>query len=137
MITDKQLEFSDSQALTATAVSDNVIDLGYAGADAGTGETLYVVVHFETAFGGTSPTFQLELEESADNSTYTDVVVSKELSAAPDDGLLIIPVPRHSGRYLRLNYVLGGTSPTVTVSSSIADGPQAWKSYPDALAKIQ
>jgi hypothetical protein len=46
---DKQLEFSDSQAVTATAISTNVVDLNTAfnyntGVDIGTGEDVYLVL---------------------------------------------------------------------------------------------
>lgn len=137
MIIDHQLRFSNSQALTATAVSENVIDLGYADADAGTGEQMYLVLHFETELGGTSPTFQLELQDSADNSTFNTVALTKEVTEAPADGLLVLPVPRHNGRYLRANYVLGGTDPTATVSAGIVESEQAWRAYPDALDKVE
>lgn len=136
MIIDHQLRFSNSQALTATAVSTNVIDLGYADADSGTGEQMFVVAHFETALGGTTPTFQIELQQSDDNSTYETILLSKEVSEAPADGLMVFSLPRHSGRYLRLNYTLGGTSPTVTISSGVVAGEQSWTARPDALTKI-
>lgn len=136
MIIDKQLELSDAQALTGTAASTNVIDLGYANADSGTGETMYLVVTSEADLGGTSPTIEIALQESADNSTFTDVVKTAALTSFDAGTHKVIPLPRHQGRYIRANYTLGGTSPTATVSAAIVQGEQAWYAYPDALAKI-
>jgi hypothetical protein len=49
MLIDGQVEFSDAQAVTATANSTNVIDMGLANQDAGTGQPLYIVVQVQAA----------------------------------------------------------------------------------------
>lgn len=137
MITDKELEFSNSQALTATAASTNAIDLGYADADAGTGETTYIVVNSEANLGGTTPSVQVQVQSSnTEGSGYTTVVESAALTGFDEGEYIVIAVPKTAGRYLRLNYVLAGTNPTATVSAGIVQGEQAWKSYPDALARV-
>ncbi|OPX89055.1 MAG: hypothetical protein A4E53_01663 [Pelotomaculum sp. PtaB.Bin104] len=57
MLVDAQNLFSDEQAITAAAASENIIDLGEA-RDIGTGENLYVVLVVDTT-----------LDDSGDDST--------------------------------------------------------------------
>src|SRR3546814_11166851 len=51
MYLDKENEFSDAQAVTATAISENVIDLGATNTlkDIGAGEEVWLVVRTRTA----------------------------------------------------------------------------------------
>jgi hypothetical protein len=75
MILDKFLEFSDAQAVTATAISTNVVDLyplgGKGGTnttrDLGTGEDVHLVVRTVTAATdvGSDATLTVTLESSA------------------------------------------------------------------------
>lgn len=138
MLLDKELEFSDGQALSGAgaAVSTNVIDLGYAGGDAGTGEQMYLVVKANADQGGTTPTLAVALQHSdVEGSGYTDVatIPAQEYSEGETK---VLTVPPTAGRYLRLNYTLGGTTPTADVSAFIVQGEQAWKAYADALEAV-
>lgn len=106
----------------AAAANGTGVDLrGYDGALA----ALDVV-----ALGGTSPTATFKLQESDDDSTYTDVATADlqgggQPAAVSAAGLV---VRGYSGakRYLRWRLdALTGTSPTVTASGTIIRGHAA------------
>jgi len=119
MIIDSQHLFSDAQALTVTAASTNLIDLG-AERKIGVGEPMAVVIACDVALAGTSPTFVATLQ-SDDNSGFSSaatVIASASQSSFAAGAKLVIPLPQgNTERYVRLNYTLGGTSPTITVTS--------------------
>lgn len=81
MILDAENEFSDAQAVTSTAISSNVIDLGPVNhnttRDIGTGEEVYLVVITQTAATDTSSdatlTVSLESDSTADLATSATV----------------------------------------------------------------
>lgn len=82
MIIDRQLQFSTDQAITADAISENVIDLGPLGAgntirDIGAGKTLYLHILVKTALtdadGTPTLTVTLESDDVADLSTTPTV----------------------------------------------------------------
>ena len=140
MIIDKTLEFSDAQALTATAASTNSIDLTVA-RDVGVGMPLYINVTVDVALAGTSPTFQVSVQTD-DNSAFsspTTKFLGPVFSTAPAGTVMAIPVPRDvlDERFARLNYVMGGTTPTVTVSAHVSgeQGPDI-TSYPDGVTYV-
>ena len=130
---DKELEFSDGQALTATAVSTNVVDLGYEEADIGTGKQLFLVVRSGADMGGTNPTINVALQESdTENFASPRTVVSTGVlpgTAFVAGTSIHLPIPPHAGKYLRVNYTLAGTSPTANVSAAIQLDIQRWKAY--------
>ena len=114
--------FSDAQAVTATAVSTNVIDLG--SPDAGEGNPIDVNVEVGTAFAGLT-SVQVALQDSADGSTFADVFTSRvfvlaEL-AANGKPLFRIPLPSSPNvrRYVRLNYIVVGTGTAGTFNSQL------------------
>lgn len=123
MILDSQLTLSDAQALTATAVSTNVIDLS-ADRDIGAGEPLAVVVTVDTAADTASgnETYQVDLQTD-DNSGFSSatVIASRAIAGAAltAGAIFVIPIPHDNERYLRLNYTLGGTTPSVTVTAQV------------------
>lgn len=136
MILDAQSQFSTSQALTASAVGENVIDLGLA-RSLGHGEPMGVLFVVEVAADQTSGdedyTFDVELATNAAQSTGRQLlgrrVFESGTPAAPaqDADLLVagfkfvIPLPAVSGdeaaRYLGIRSTLAGTTPTVTISA--------------------
>lgn len=84
MIMDKFLEFSDAQAVTATAISTNVVDLYPLGnnqvtnltRDIGTGEDIYLVVSTLTAATDTGSDATLTITlESDDNTSLSSPTV--------------------------------------------------------------
>lgn len=137
MILDLQTMFSDDQALTVTAVSTNVIDLTaaqtprYANAlvrDIGPGRPIDILIQLVVASGGTSPTIlaQLQKDDNVGFSSAVVVAVSATLAGgAAGDRLSIRYIPDSTNeQFIRLNYVLAGTSPTYTVTAGIALGIQ-------------
>lgn len=79
MFVDSKLEFSDAQAVTSTAISTNVIDLGDDNTlqDIGAGEPMYLVVLTQTAATDVSSdatlTVSLESDSTANLATSATV----------------------------------------------------------------
>ena len=120
MYIDAQHLFSDSQALTATAVSSNVVDLGIDG-NLGIGEPMAVVISVEVALDDTDAdeTYVFTVQ-SGSTATPTTVIATKTATRGDVAGtkyVLPIPADQSADRYLRLNYTLGGTTPSGTVSA--------------------
>jgi len=121
MIPDKLLRFSDAQALTVTAVSESVVDLS-SDRNIGIGEPLAVVVGVDVAFDGTTTdeTYVFTVQ-SGSTATPTTVIATRTITYAEAvvGAQFVIPLPADTsaGRYLRLNYTLGGTSPSGTVTA--------------------
>jgi hypothetical protein len=124
MIVDANNIFSDSQAITATAASTNVLDLGAAGTpfgapaavdqDVGKGNQIPIALNVTQAFNNLT-SLAVALQKSADNSTWVEVATRTYLLAELGIGQLSFPaqVPVGSdARYLRFNYTVAGTAPT-------------------------
>lgn len=119
MYVDKQEEFSDSQAVTATALSTNVIDLtqGYAGlttTDIGGEECVWLVVQVDeaaTASGAATVTFSLESDsvatiDSSPTVHFTSPAIGK---AALTAGAQVVSICLPRGayeRYLGVRYTV-------------------------------
>jgi len=114
MILDSKLEFSNAQAVTATAASTNAIDIGLAAPNIGDGTPKRVEVIVNTNFA-TCDSLKATLEESADDSTYTtllDGVAVAVASLKKGKKLLSVPLPTQHKRYLRINYTIAGSNAT-------------------------
>src|SRR3546814_12405973 len=76
MYLDKENEFSDAQAVTATAISENVIDLGATNTlkDIGAGEEVWLVVRTRTA--ATDATSDATLAVSLESDSTADLATS-------------------------------------------------------------
>lgn len=141
MILDKQLQLSDSQALTATAVATNVIDLG-AARDVFAGEPMCIIMNVEVAADFTSANetyaFGIETDDNAGLSSATVLsTVTLAASVLTLKSVHILPIPVATmERYLGLRYTLGGTTPTVTVSAHVIPLNQAqqYRVYADGFA---
>jgi hypothetical protein len=122
MYVDRENLFSNAQALTATAASTDLIDLGQE-RRLGIGEPMCVVIGCDVAMGGTSPTMiaTLQSDDNAGFSSATTVVVSPTFSAFAAGAKYVLPIPPGTAteRYLRINYTMGGTSPTITVTTHL------------------
>ncbi len=116
MITDKLNTFSAAQAVTATAASTDVIDLGplthgNTRRDIGAGEPMhFVVTALTTATAAGAATVNFQLQTSDDNSTWVTLydsgsVALADLTAGKQP--VAAAVPRGVRRYLRANYVVG------------------------------
>lgn len=123
MITDAFLQLSSAQAVTASAVSANAIDLGVA-RDVGPGEDMYVVINVDTtvtAAGAATVNFQVISGSGTSGGVInagitvlaqTDALAKTELTAGRRP--IIIQVPRSQllaqpvgQRYLGLQYTVG------------------------------
>lgn len=138
MLIDAQLQFSDSQAVTADAVGTNVIDLSQDRA-IGNGEPMCVVFVVEVAADQTTGdedyTFDVEYASNAGQSTGRKLIGRRVFESgtptapAEDADLLVagfkftIPIPAtglsESERYLGIRYDVLGTTPTITVSAAL------------------
>lgn len=138
MILDAQHQYSDSQALTATALSTNVVDLG-ADRSIGNGEPMCVVFNVEVAADQTTGdedyTFDVEYASDAGLTTARKLIGRRIFESgtptapAEDADLLVagfkfvIPIPpaalSESERFLGVRYTLAGTTPSITVSAHL------------------
>jgi len=139
MILSAQQTFSDAQAITATAISTNVIDTGvrdtpYGGeapliGDIGKGEDVPILVQVVEAFNTlTSLTVTLETSANADLSSSvvlnTQTILLADLVAGKKTWMVCLPngVTR---RYLGLRYTVAGTAPTLgKITAGIVAGVQ-------------
>lgn len=65
-----------------------------------------------TSITGTSPTLTIKFQESADGSTWTDLIQFPQVTAAT-----YIPFAlKASKRYIRYVMTIGGTSPSVSMT---------------------
>ena len=122
MYIDAQHLFSDSQALTASAASTNLIDLG-GDHNVGIGEPMAVVINVEVALDDTTgdETYVFTVEAD-DNSGFSSAATIATKTATRGDVagtkyVLPIPADTSAEQYLRVYYTLGGTTPTGTVSA--------------------
>jgi len=112
---DAEIMFCEAQAVTATGdtASTNVYDAGGASiGDAGqTGENLWVQATCSTtATSGGSATVQAVLQDSADNSTFADVVAGPAVAVASviaGKVLLQVQPPPGMRRYWRIVWRVG------------------------------
>lgn len=128
-IMDKNLLFSSAQAVTATAASTDVIDLG-AQMDYGIGDNpaLKLLALVITAFSTTnSGTLTVAFQGSTDNVTFDTYAQTIALTAGALTAgarLFDIDVPRPSSgqsrpRYLRLNYTVANNFTAGTVTAGL------------------
>lgn len=139
MIFDKENLFSDAQAITVTAASTNVIDLGktgrvpYASADIkrdiGPGVPIPLRVQVVEDFTGlTNLTVALQVSDT-ENFTSSTTVASQQIVLADlkaggvFGGLYHIPRGTN-GRYVRLQYTVAGTGTGGKVTAGIVAGHQ-------------
>lgn len=141
-ILDKFLQYSDKQAITATAVSTNVVDAGATknvaiGRDLGAGTPLYLFINVSQTFTAAgAATLTATLQDSADNATFADVASLGPFSLAQlvaGKGFNVgLPIPTR--RYTRVNYTVAtGPMTAGIVSAHIVDGANYIFNYPDYL----
>lgn len=136
MILDAQSQFSSSQALTETAVGENVISLGLA-RSIGQGEPLGVLFCVEVAADQTTGdedyTFDVEYASAAAQNAGRQLIGRRIFESgtptapAQDADLLVagfkfvIPIPpvtsSEDGAYIGIRSVLAGATPTITISA--------------------
>lgn len=114
MITDKNLELSLAQALTATAASTNHIDQ-LAKGDAMDGSEVYLVVRCGTLLNsaGNGATLKIGIESDSDSGFATNKIehaakTIAEASIAANSVLWKTKLPLGLQRYVRLYYTVTG-----------------------------
>ena len=131
MIIDSTNKFSAEQAVTASAVSTNVIDLGVTGRNIGVGETVPLYIRVTEDFATlTSLQVIVQTDDAENFSGAVDVVQTADIPVASlVDGYvfnlnaLTLGI---EGRYLRLSYVVTGSSASAgKISAYITAGNQA------------
>lgn len=139
MIIDKLLQVSNEQAVTASAASTDVIDYGQANPDSGLNDnvTLSITVD-EAATASGSATVTFSLQDSADNSSFTDVYATAAIGKADLTAgkQILIPLPYKHRRYVRVYYTVA-TGPLTAgkFSAQVVTGIQQNTAKPDS-AKI-
>jgi hypothetical protein len=135
---DRQILFSSEQAITASAASTDVIDLG-SSRDVGAGEPIMVLVQVTQAFDALT-TLTVALQTSATENFASPVQLTAQTlalaSLTAGAKFAIGPVPRGVLRYLRLYYTVTGTTPTagkITAGAGTEGVHQDTAVYPDAL----
>lgn len=128
-ILDAQTLLSDAQAITATALSTNVFDQGLAGNQLSSGEPMCIQITVDVAakLSAGNETYQFQIVQSANNDLSAADVLLETVTAFVTKAVLvkgyrlILPIPPAlmNKRYLGLNYVTGGTGPTITVTAEI------------------
>lgn len=141
MIFSAQQIFSDAQAITATAISTNVIDTGVRGTpydaaaalngDIGKGTPISILVQVVTTFN-TLTSLTISIESDSVVGLSSSPVVAASTGAVPLASLVQgyqIPIqvlPNNiTGRYLGIRYTVGGTNPTLgKITAGITLGNQ-------------
>jgi hypothetical protein len=142
MILDRENAFSQSQALTGISLvaSTDFIDLSVV-RQVGQGNGMpKIVVNFEAAAGGTTPTITLALQTDDNTSFSSATTVLTYLSAVSTPGAstqYVFELPDQGlERYVRLAYTQGGTSPTTTVSAHLVLDAQYDVKYPSGFTVL-
>lgn len=142
MYIDKFAELSDNQAVTATAISTNVMDLNPAfklnsGVDIGTGQDVYLVVQADSsAAAAGAATVVLTLESSdAAGLTSSTVHYTSATWALTDltAGKTLVAIKLPSGTYLRylgVRYTVStGPLTAGSFSAFLTTDIQAYRAY--------
>lgn len=138
MIFDQQTLLSDAQAVTATAVSTNVIDLGPIATglkrDIGKGKQIPLLIQVVEDFAAAgAATMHVEVQVSEDEAfTSPTVAYTTKVGVPVADlvaGYVFVPeyVTRYTDeRYLRLNYVVGtGPMTAGKITAGVTMGNQS------------
>jgi hypothetical protein len=126
MFLDALLLVSDAQAVSATAFSTNTIDLGDVTPkrEVGTGEELGFGMSVDVAADATTgdETYTFEVVQSANaDLTSPDVLASRAIARADlkigTRWFFPVPMGAPTKRYIGMRYTLGGTTPSITVTT--------------------
>lgn len=126
---DDLLKFSENQAITATAVSENVIDLGN-DREIAFGNPVPLLVMVKEDFNNlTELKVTVETDSSSDFLNAVELASSTVAAANLKKGKMV-PIsfmPAGNKGYVRLNYIVVGTAPTIgKVSAYLTDAiPQS------------
>ena len=133
MITDNDLLFSNSQALTADAASTNVIDLGANRGLDRSGLRIRAVVT-EAFAGGTSLVTKVQTDDNSSFSSATDIHTAASIATAAltlGAVILDIPFPANAEDYIRLYYDVTGSYTAGKVEARIVGDTPITTTYAD------
>lgn len=127
MMIDNALAVSSAQVVTTTGNSTDYIDLlGAVNIGAGNLQKISAILQV-SAVSGTSPTMTVKLVGADDSAFSTNKVtlgwISDNITAVGLYRIGIANVARK--RYLRLEYTIGGTTPSFTVTLCITKDDEA------------
>lgn len=143
-IVDAQQMFSNAQSMAASAASTNIVDLGEE-RRIGTGEPMALVYTVTTALDGANAdeTYSAQLQSDSTDAFGSPASVGGAValtrgSAAGTKFILVIPPGTATERFLRVNYTIGGTTPSGNVTAelkplSMVDTSGASVFYADAI----
>jgi hypothetical protein len=141
MIFDEQNQYSSSQALTATAASTNVIDHG-SDRNIGIGEPMCIFIVIDVAADDTNAdetyVAQLQTDTVVGFGSPTSIGGSITIprgTAAGTRYVQVLPPDTTTERFTRINYTLGGTTPSVTLTAALIPVSHLanYVSYPDNI----
>jgi hypothetical protein len=127
MLFDAKLLMSNAQAITATAASTDIIDRGDT-KDVGRAGDIPLLIQVVEAFNTlTSLTIDLQTDDNSGFSTprslFQVVVPLADLKLGYQ--IPVITLPQKTERYLRVNYTVIGTAPTLgKVTAGVVAGVQ-------------
>ena len=139
---DSQLRFSNAQAVTASAASTNVIDLGAVDSDWGPGTPLWIVVHCTTAMtdaGSNStvaPTLESDTVDTFGSATTIQTLPTfAALSAAGTVVMAALAPMATNERFIRVQYtVANGDLTTGSFTAYITTHAlQNWTAVADGI----
>lgn len=136
MIHDAQNLFSNTQVVTASAVSTDIVDLGLAGRNIGVGEEIYLVVIVDTTFSDASSdstvAVTLETDDNTGMSSATTILTLgtfAALTAAGSRFVVRLPVAGYE-RYIAVRYtVAGGNLTTGAFTAFLCKNIDAYTNY--------
>lgn len=144
MFVDALLLLSDAQALSATGFSTNTIDLGTQTVqrDVAVGEGLEVNIQVDvaadTSSGDETYTFQFVQSANANLSSpdvLAQLAIARATLVAGYTFTLPIPENQITKRFIGMQYTLGGTTPTITVTAFIEPQKLSSLGTPKAYAR--
>lgn len=133
MILDKQNLFSDGQAITASAASENYIDFGSA-REVAFGTPIEMLVNVDEAFETcTSVNFSIQTD---DNTSFSSAKTLAETGAIPVGDLVVgyrpplKYIPKGNEGYMRMYYTVAGSDATAgKVTAGIVAGTEEGHHY--------
>ena len=126
MILDEQGLFSDNQKITATAASENILDLGKREVAFGTPVEIFIQV---TEDFNNLTSLEIAVQTSTDEDFTSAVDLTKQTLLLADLKKGVVSsvkfLPKGDLGYMRLKYTVTGTSPTTgAILAGITDGAQ-------------
>ena len=140
MIVDAFTQVAAAHALTATGVSTSSIDMSADDPDWGVGEPVGFAINIDVAMdlANADETYQVNIVDDDDVALGSPVVIAEQIILRGEGVLgaqffIDLPPNRTLQRYLGLQWVLAGTTPSLTYSAHF--GPRSmsevpYRSYP-------